>query len=355
MSHSYTAVQWNAHKKVYDLALVCGILLFLASFVGLSLLAHPAPNDLDSIPILIIRATATCAFVMLHIILMIGPLALMSSRFAPLLYNRRHFGVSMFVVALLHAIIATLFYHGLGNENPLVSLFTANTRFDSISQFPFQLLGLAALLILFVMAATSHDYWLKNLTPGTWKALHMLVYLAYGLLVMHVALRVLQSETNPLYAVLLIFGFVCIAGVHQAAGYKDSKTDAGGPGIESLVAVEDWRDIDDGRATILAIQGQERVAIFRNGDAFSALSNVFAHQGGPLGEGQIIDDCVTCPWHGFQYKAELGQSPPPFTEKVPTYQLQWKENMLYLDPTPLPPGTPVAPAVLPQNAEDSRG
>ena len=40
---------------------------------------------------------------MLTIILSIGPLARLDRRFLPLLYNRRHFGVLTFFVALLHA------------------------------------------------------------------------------------------------------------------------------------------------------------------------------------------------------------------------------------------------------------
>ena len=157
MSNSYQAVQWNRHKRVYDLCLLAGIVLFLAGFIAFTAITHPSPDDLAPPPILIMRATATCAFLMLHLILMIGPLARLSPRFAPLLYNRRHFGVAMFCVAMLHSIVALSFYHGLGNENVIWSLLTANQRFDSWAHFPFQLLGLAGLLILFVMAATSHD------------------------------------------------------------------------------------------------------------------------------------------------------------------------------------------------------
>ena len=39
-------------------------------------------------------------------------------------------------------------------------------------------LGIAALLILFLLAATSHDYWLTFLGPSVWKRLHMALYLA---------------------------------------------------------------------------------------------------------------------------------------------------------------------------------
>ena len=48
----------------------------------------------------LIRALGTCALLLLHVILAIGPLARLDRRFLPLLYNRRHLGVTMFLLAL---------------------------------------------------------------------------------------------------------------------------------------------------------------------------------------------------------------------------------------------------------------
>ena len=85
------------------------------------------------------------------------------------------------------------------------------------------------------------------------------------------------------------------------------------------------------------------MAVFRNAGTLSAISNACAHQNGPLGEGRIIDGCVTCPWHGFQYRVQDGRSPEPFTEKVPTYNLRLTDGMIEVDPMANPPGTPVEP------------
>jgi nitrite reductase/ring-hydroxylating ferredoxin subunit len=30
-------------------------------------------------------------------------------------------------------------------------------------------------------------------------------------------------------------------------------------------------------------------------------------QNGPLGEGRIVDGCITCPWHGYQYRPDTGR------------------------------------------------
>jgi len=219
MSVNYTSVLWNRQKKLYDRYLWLGIGLFVLTYVGLQLGLNP---DITA-ETLIIRATALAAFVLLHFILMIGPLARINPQFLPLLYNRRHAGVSMFLLALIHGAFSILQFHALGDENPFVSIFTSNQKYGEISQFPFQTLGFFALLILFVMAATSHDFWLKNLSPRIWKALHMSVYVAYGLIVVHVATGAFQYENYPANWALLILGFVSVAGLHLYAGVTETK------------------------------------------------------------------------------------------------------------------------------------
>src|SRR5208283_152029 len=95
----------------------------------------------------------------------IGPLCRLDPRFLPLLYNRRHLGVSTFLLGLCHGAFSLFQFHALGDADPLVSLFTANRNFTRLADFPFQPLGFVPLIILFLMAATSHDFWLRNLTP----------------------------------------------------------------------------------------------------------------------------------------------------------------------------------------------
>ena len=82
--------------------LLAGVALFIGTFMTVGALRNP-PADMPAWINLRIKAFGTCAFVMLTIILMIGPLARLDPRFLPLLYNRRHFGVLTFLVALVHA------------------------------------------------------------------------------------------------------------------------------------------------------------------------------------------------------------------------------------------------------------
>ena len=75
-----------------------------------------------------------------------------------------------------------------------------------------------------------YDFWLANLTAPVWKTLHMRVYVAYGLLVLHVTFGVLQAEVHPLYVVLVSVGLATVLGLHLAAALKDGSLDREVPG-----------------------------------------------------------------------------------------------------------------------------
>lgn len=343
MAEAYVPVSWNKQKKVYDRIILGFILAYLLIFVGLQFAFHPT----SSLETLIIRATGSLAFLFLHLILCIGPLCRLNKAFLPLLYNRRHLGVTMFLLALVHGIFNIIQFHALGNADPLVSVFTANMQYDSFVNFPFQTLGFFALLILFLMAATSHDFWLKNLSPRVWKMLHMMVYVAYSLILFHVLLGVMQLEYSLAWVIPLGFGMVVIASLHLGAAWAEKKRallldQINEDGFVSVCLVD---DIPEDRA-IIATVAQENIAIFKYEGKVSAVSNICRHQNGPLGEGKIVDGCITCPWHGYQYYPGNGQSPPPFTEKLATYDVKIFNQTVFVNPAPHPEGTPRPPALI---------
>ena len=355
MGVSYKAVQWNRHKFGYDVILWVAIVLYLYCFEAIAELTH---SSLDVRGIWI-RDYGSAAFILLHLILSIGPLCRLNAKFLPLLYNRRHMGVSMFIIALLHAREAMGWYHDFGNLEPIVSLFVSNTEFDSFIRFPFESLGAIALVILFLMAITSHDFWLANLTAPVWKALHTGVYVAYGLLVSHVVLGALETNRHPFMTVMVGVGFVWVVGLHVVTGLKEAKQDGGWPfrplplstpDPDGFINVGDVSEIPENRAKIVIIAG-ERVAVFRYQGKISAVSNVCQHQNGPLGEGKILDGCITCPWHGYQYYPDSGASPPPFTEKIPTFDVRVQGTQVLVAAVPNRPGTRVEPAQLIEERE----
>ncbi|MFK7988978.1 MAG: Rieske 2Fe-2S domain-containing protein [Sandaracinaceae bacterium] len=357
MSVKYVTVQWTKRKLIYDVFAVLGVAVYLGLFTAVTQLTRP---DLTA-QVVSMRAWGTCAFLMLTLILCIGPLARLDRRFLPVLYNRRHFGVLMFVVGAVHARHVMGFYHAYSDVPPPVSLLTWDAAFTPTS-LPFQLFGAGALLILLVMAVTSHDFWQKTLGARVWKGLHMGVYAAFALLVLHVAYGALQLETHPGLALMVCLATLSVVALHVIAGVRSTalERDAAQPGALAWVEHEGTRWIDAGPPTripknrALPVVGPtgERIAVIRHEGRVSAIHGVCAHQGGPLYEGKVIDGCLTCPWHGWQYRPEDGCSPPPFAERVPTYRVAMADGRVLVDPSPLPPGTAVPPVELSPESDD---
>jgi nitrite reductase/ring-hydroxylating ferredoxin subunit/DMSO/TMAO reductase YedYZ heme-binding membrane subunit len=345
MSTFHRAVGWNRQKRRYDAAILIGVVSFLIVFVAGGFLI----DGNATVETLIIRACGTGAALLLHIVLAIGPLCRLDQRFLPLLYNRRHLGVTTFLVALVHGVFSVIQFHALGDVNPLVSVLVTSSDYTSLTSFPFQQLGLAALVILFLMAATSHDFWLRSLSPAVWKTLHMLVYGAYALVIAHVALGALQAERSAVLPLTLFMGMAVVLGLHVAAAFRETRRDvdlarAAAAGFVDVCAAA---DIVENRGRTVCLSG-ERVAIFRYDGRVSAVSNVCKHQNGPLGEGKIVGGCIVCPWHGYEYEPASGRAPAPFTERLPTFSVRVIRGRVLVNPAPHPPGTHVEPALIDQ-------
>jgi DMSO/TMAO reductase YedYZ heme-binding membrane subunit/nitrite reductase/ring-hydroxylating ferredoxin subunit len=347
MSVGFKAVQWNRAKILYDIVLLGAVIGYIAMFAYASFGQYPNQTYLETVDTYI-RAFGSCAFLMLSLILAIGPLVRLVPSLRPLLYNRRHFGVLTFFIALIHAGLMIEWYLA---QNALPSLLTELFKTEDYFKFPgfpFKALGIGALAILFLMAATSHDFWLEFLGPRAWKTIHMAVYLAYGLVIMHVALGIMQYDRNPLIPLMLIASAAIVGALHLAAGWREHGADLGAPLRE-----QDWLTvgapelIPEKRAKIVAAPGGERIAIFRSGNLVSAVTNLCAHQNGPLGEGRVINGCIVCPWHGYEYRLEDGCAPAPFTEKLVTYRLRLRDGIVEVNTQPQPAGTSVAIAVGP--------
>ncbi len=348
MSVKYIPVQWNQNKWIYDAVMLIGVVAFLYIFLFVTpdILSHDYrinPQVHNA------RAFGACAFLMLTVILCIGPLARIDKRFLPLLYNRRHFGVMTTFVALSHASYIINWYFAFARSDKYEALLFANTSYTQIAGFPFEVFGVFALTTLLILAATSHDFWLKFLTPPVWKRLHSLIYVAYVAIVAHVSLGILQDQQNHVFSFIFMAGALLVAGLHAyAAWWQWRGGDSRGTVRDGWLTVGNIGEIEDGLAKIKVLPNGDRVAVFNQAGKLSAISNACAHQNGPLGEGRILDCLVTCPWHGFQYNVTDGRSPAPFTEMVPTFNLRLRGADIEVHTDPNPPGTYVEPVPLPQ-------
>ncbi|MEP4703645.1 MAG: Rieske 2Fe-2S domain-containing protein, partial [Hyphomicrobiales bacterium] len=235
-------------------------------------------------------------------------------------------------------------YFAFSKSDKYEALLFANTSYGQLAGFPFEAFGIFSLTCLIILAATSHDFWLKFFTPRIWKYTHYLIYAAYISVVAHVSFGILQDQQNHTFTLIFIIAALIVAALHLWAAFHERKH--GDPLVDRTaewVKVCDLSDMREGYAKIAQLSDGERVAVYLQEGKLSAISNACAHQNGPLGEGKVIDCFVTCPWHGFQYNVTDGRSPAPFTEMVPTYRVSIQGNAVMVDPNANPPGTYVEP------------
>lgn len=92
-----------------------------------------------------------------------------------------------------------------------------------------------------------------------------------------------------------------------------------GPTQQHKVAEHD--EIGDGASKIVTVAGRS-IALFRIRDQYFAIQNNCLHRGGPLGEGEIKNYEVTCPWHGWKYNIVDGSFSLIPTLKVKTFSVK---------------------------------
>ena len=69
--------------------------------------------------------------------------------------------------------------------------------------------------------------------------------------------------------------------------------------------------------------GGQSIAIFNMGGSYYAIENTCPHRGGPLSEGAIAGDEVTCPWHGSRFNIKTGAViTPPARQGVKSFPVR---------------------------------
>lgn len=85
-------------------------------------------------------------------------------------------------------------------------------------------------------------------------------------------------------------------------------------------AVLDASMLGDDRPTAASVGDLPLVIVKRNGTIY-ALAGRCAHRGGPLHEGDLDGDCISCPWHGTRFRLDDGSvERGPSTYPQPVYE-----------------------------------
>jgi len=60
-------------------------------------------------------------------------------------------------------------------------------------------------------------------------------------------------------------------------------------------------DIPVGEGRVYEVSGR-LVALFFDGERYSAIDDLCPHMGASLGSGPLVDGMVTCPWHAWRFR-----------------------------------------------------
>jgi nitrite reductase/ring-hydroxylating ferredoxin subunit len=91
--------------------------------------------------------------------------------------------------------------------------------------------------------------------------------------------------------------------------------------MAEFVKVASLSELAPGSAKAVELKGKA-IALFNVEGTIYATDNTCLHQGGPLGEGELMGDVVICPWHQWEYNVRTGEKVGDSSVKLATYSVQ---------------------------------
>jgi len=92
--------------------------------------------------------------------------------------------------------------------------------------------------------------------------------------------------------------------------------------VADFVKVATTSELAPGQTKKIEVGGKT-IALFNIGGTYHAIDDTCTHKGGPLSEGEVKGDEVTCPWHGAKFKVTSGEVlGPPARAGVSSYHVR---------------------------------
>jgi len=103
--------------------------------------------------------------------------------------------------------------------------------------------------------------------------------------------------------------------------------------MSKFITVAKTQDVPQGTGRTVEVQGIW-IALFNVDGSFFAVDNTCPHAGGPIGEGSLAGDLVTCPWHGWQFNVRTGKRAgnPNFTVACCPVRVEGEQIQIALPP-----------------------
>lgn len=91
--------------------------------------------------------------------------------------------------------------------------------------------------------------------------------------------------------------------------------------MAEYVKVTNLSELPEGSAKAIEVNGKT-LALFNVSGTVYATDNTCLHQGGPLGEGFLEGEVITCPWHMWEYDVRTGENLEDHSLKVAIYPVK---------------------------------
>ena len=93
-----------------------------------------------------------------------------------------------------------------------------------------------------------------------------------------------------------------------------------------FIKVADTNDVLPGTGKVVRVEGRN-ITLFNVAGSFYAIDNNCSHDGGPLAEGELCGEVITCPWHNAKFNVKTGEAiGPPADRGVQAFPVKVQGN-----------------------------
>lgn len=89
-------------------------------------------------------------------------------------------------------------------------------------------------------------------------------------------------------------------------------------------------EVVDGQGREFLVNGQV-IAVFIQAGQLRVTDGMCAHQGGPIAQGELDGNCVTCPWHGWQYDISNGNNLLTGKKMLDCFPVEVRDDEIWVD------------------------
>lgn len=91
--------------------------------------------------------------------------------------------------------------------------------------------------------------------------------------------------------------------------------------MSDFITCANIEDLRSGECKVVAVN-DKNLALYNVNGKFHVTQNSCLHQGGPLGDGILDGETVTCPWHDWQFNVISGKNSVNENVQLQTFEVK---------------------------------